>query len=87
MNTISPGDFPSDMNKIARDHTDGISEIIPAKRVGAKENIAGAAVYLASRAGDFCVGSNIVVDGGMSVRGIQRDFYAGLFPDFVRIDR
>lgn len=87
VNTISPGDYPTDMNTTARDHTDEMRSVIPAKRVGQKENIAGAAVFLASRAGDFNVGSNLVVDGGESVRGIQRSFYATIWPGFVDLDR
>ena len=87
INTISPGDFPSDLNKTARDHTDEMKKVIPAKRIGEKENIAGAAIFLASRAGNFNVGSNLVVDGGESVRGIQRAFWAKIWPDFVRLDR
>ena len=87
VNTISPGDFPTDLNKTARDHTDEMKKVIPAKRIGEKDNIAGAAIFLASRAGNFNVGSNIVVDGGESVRGIQRAFYAKIWPDLVRLDR
>ncbi len=87
INTISPGDFPTDLNTTARDHTDEMKKVIPAKRIGQKDNIAGAAIFLASRAGDFNVGSNIVVDGGESVRGIQRAFYAKIWPDLVRLDR
>ena len=30
------------------------------------ENTAGAAIYLASRAGDYVVGSTVVVDGGVT---------------------
>ena len=87
INTISPGDFPTDLNTTARDHTDEMKKVIPAKRIGQKDNIAGAAIFLASRAGNFSVGSNIVVDGGESVRGIQRAFYAKIWPEFVRLDR
>jgi len=87
LNTISPGDFPTDLNTAARDHTEEMKKGTPAKRIGEKNNIAGAAIFLASKAGNFSVGSNIVVDGGMSVRGIQRDFYAKLWPDFVKLDR
>jgi NAD(P)-dependent dehydrogenase (short-subunit alcohol dehydrogenase family) len=87
VNTISPGDFPTDLNTTARDHTDEMKRVIPGKRIGEKENIAGAAIFLASRAGTFNVGSNIVVDGGESVRGIQRAFWAKIWPDFVRLDR
>jgi NAD(P)-dependent dehydrogenase (short-subunit alcohol dehydrogenase family) len=87
INTISPGDFPSDLNTTARDHTGEMKKVIPGKRIGEKDNIAGAAIFLASRAGSFNIGSNIVVDGGESVRGIQRAFYAKIWPDFVRLDR
>jgi NAD(P)-dependent dehydrogenase (short-subunit alcohol dehydrogenase family) len=87
INTISPGDFPTDLNTTARDRTAEMKKVIPGKRVGAKENIAGAAIFLASQAGNFSVGSNIVVDGGESVRGIQRAFYAKIWPDLVKLDR
>jgi NAD(P)-dependent dehydrogenase (short-subunit alcohol dehydrogenase family) len=87
INTISPGDFPSDLNTTARDHTGEMKKVIPGKRIGEKDNIAGAAIFLASRAGSFSVGSNIVVDGGESVRGVQRAFYAKIWPDFVRLDK
>jgi NAD(P)-dependent dehydrogenase (short-subunit alcohol dehydrogenase family) len=64
-----------------------MKKVIPAKRIGEKDNIAGAAIFLASRAGNFNVGANLVVDGGESVRGIQRDFYAKIWPELVRLDR
>ena len=87
VNTISPGDFPTDLNIAARDHTSELRKNTPAKRVGEKENLAGAAIFLASKAGNFNVGSNIVVDGGESVRGIQRAFFAKVWPDFVDLDK
>jgi NAD(P)-dependent dehydrogenase (short-subunit alcohol dehydrogenase family) len=87
INTISPGDFPTDLNTTARDHTDEMKKYIPGKRIGEKENIAGAAIFLASRAGNFNIGSNIVVDGGESVRGVQREFYAKIWPEFVNLER
>ena len=87
LNTISPGDFPTDLNTIARDHRDEMKKYIPGKRVGEKENLAGAAIFLASNAGNFSIGSNIVVDGGESVRGVQRDFYAKIWPGFVDLDK
>ena len=68
MNAIAPGAFASDMNKLARDHADEVSKIIPSKRVGTKEDMAGSAVYLASRAGDYVVGGTLVVDGGIAWR-------------------
>ena len=87
INTISPGDFPTDLNTTARNHTDEMKRMLPAKRIGEKENIAGAAIFLASRAGNYSVGSNIVVDGGESVRGIQKAFFQKIWPDFVKLDR
>jgi len=63
---IAPGPFPSDMNVNARDHEKQVAGRTPARRVGQPEDMAGAAIYLASRAGDFVVGSTVVVDGGMA---------------------
>jgi NAD(P)-dependent dehydrogenase (short-subunit alcohol dehydrogenase family) len=63
---IAPGAFASDMNKIARDHGDVVATQIPAGRIGTPEDMAGAAIYLASRAGDYVVGSTIIVDGGVT---------------------
>lgn len=63
--SIAPGAFASDMNKAARDHGDAIGKSIPAKRIGVDEDMAGAAIYLASRAGDYVVGETITVDGGL----------------------
>jgi len=66
MTAIAPGAFASEMNKAARDHGDVISAGIPAKRIGTTEDMAGAAVYLASRAGDYVLGSTLIVDGGVT---------------------
>ena len=63
---IAPGAFASDMNRDARDHGDALSKVIPSRRIGTAEDMAGAAIYLASRAGDYVVGSTLIVDGGVS---------------------
>lgn len=63
---IAPGAFASEMNRVARDHADEVAARIPAKRIGRPEDMAAAAVYLASRAGDYVVGSTLVVDGGVT---------------------
>ncbi len=63
--SIAPGAFASEMNKAARDHGDAIAKGIPAKRIGVDEDMAGTAIYLASRAGDYVVGETIAVDGGL----------------------
>ena len=62
---IAPGPFKSDMNKAARDNADAVATRVPAGRVGTDEDMAGAAIYLASRAGDYVVGATIAVDGGI----------------------
>ena len=66
VSAIAPGAFASDMNKDARDHGDEVKARIPAGRIGTPEDMAGAAIYLASRAGDYVVGSTLVVDGGVT---------------------
>ncbi len=68
VNAIAPGAFASNMNKTARDHADEVSKIVPSGRIGSPEDMAGAAVFLASRAGDYVVGGTLVVDGGMAWR-------------------
>ncbi len=66
VSAIAPGAFASDMNKDARDHGDEVKQRIPAGRIGEAEDMAGAAIYLASRAGDYVMGSTLVVDGGVT---------------------
>ncbi len=63
---IAPGAFASDMNRDARDHSAAVSARIPSGRIGTAEDMAGAAIYLASRAGDYVVGSTLIVDGGVT---------------------
>jgi NAD(P)-dependent dehydrogenase (short-subunit alcohol dehydrogenase family) len=69
---IAPGPFASEMNRAARDHADLVAARTPLRRVGRDEDMAGAAIYLASRAGDYVVGETIAVDGGIA--------YANLTP-------
>lgn len=64
VSAIAPGPFASSMNKEARDHAEEVADRVPLRRVGTPEDMAGAAIYLASRAGDYVVGSTLVVDGG-----------------------
>jgi len=69
---IAPGPFASEMNRAARDHADVVAARTPLRRIGRDEDMAGAAIYLASRAGDYVVGDTIAVDGGIT--------YASLAP-------
>lgn len=66
VSAIAPGAFASEMNKQARDHGDEVARRVPAGRVGTDEDMAGAAIFLASRAGDYVLGETIVVDGGVT---------------------
>src|SRR5262249_11178542 len=62
---IAPGAFASDMNRAARDHADKVADFVPSGRIGTTEDMAGTAIYLASRAGDYVVGTTLAVDGGV----------------------
>jgi len=64
---IAPGPFASDMNTAARDESDKVAQRVPAGRIGTDDDMAGVAVYLASRAGDYVVGETIAVDGGVTI--------------------
>ena len=66
VSAIAPGAFASSMNKVARDEGDKLAQAIPARRIGTPEDMAGAAVFLASRAGDYVVGATLAVDGGVA---------------------
>lgn len=63
---IAPGPFASNMNKAARDEADSVARRVPAGRIGRAEDMAAAAIYLASRAGDYVVGATLTVDGGVA---------------------
>ena len=67
VSAIAPGAFASEMNRDARDNAAEAVKRIPAGRIGSDEDMAGAAIYLASRAGDYVVGSTLVVDGGITL--------------------
>ena len=64
---IAPGAFASDMNRDARDRGDEVARRIPKRRNGRPDHMAAAAIYLASRAGDYVVGETIAVDGGVAL--------------------
>ncbi len=69
VSAICPGAFASDINVIARDHAEAMAKHIPAKRIGKPGDMAGAAIYLASEAGDYFVGEAMIVDGGITAIG------------------
>ena len=70
VSAIAPGPFASEMNRAARDQEEFIASLTPAKRIGRPEDMAGAAIYLASKAGDYVIGDSIAVDGGHAYANI-----------------
>ncbi len=65
-NAIAPGPFPSKMTAgIAKEMGEEIRRHVPLKRWGEPEDMAGIAIYLASRAGAYVSGAVIPVDGGI----------------------
>jgi 2-deoxy-D-gluconate 3-dehydrogenase len=63
---IAPGPFASEMNRVARDQSELVAARTPLRRIGRDEDMAGTAIFLASRAGDYVVGDTIAVDGGIA---------------------
>jgi NAD(P)-dependent dehydrogenase (short-subunit alcohol dehydrogenase family) len=71
---IAPGMFASRMNRAADHAPEKVAKQIPIGRVGADEDMAAAAIYLASRAGDYVVGETLTVDGGWVNAWVPADF-------------
>jgi NAD(P)-dependent dehydrogenase (short-subunit alcohol dehydrogenase family) len=67
VNAIAPGPFPSKMMAATLEAVgDQIAAATPVKRIGRTEDVAAAAVYLASPAANFVTGAVIPIDGGLS---------------------
>ncbi|GIJ79058.1 3-oxoacyl-ACP reductase [Micromonospora phaseoli] len=72
VNAIAPGPFESKMMAFALDDADSRAAIetqVPLGRIGRPEDMAGTAIYLASRAGAYLTGAVIPVDGGITTHG------------------
>jgi 2-dehydro-3-deoxy-D-gluconate 5-dehydrogenase len=73
VNAVLPGWIDTDLTQNARREVPGLHENIlrrtPAGRWGVIDDMAGAAVFLASPASDFVTGAVIPVDGGYSIQG------------------
>jgi NAD(P)-dependent dehydrogenase (short-subunit alcohol dehydrogenase family) len=68
VNAIAPGLFQSRMTKeLLAAGPDVIGPHLPLGRIGQADDIAGIAVFLASRASTYITGAVIPVDGGISV--------------------
>jgi NAD(P)-dependent dehydrogenase (short-subunit alcohol dehydrogenase family) len=69
VNAIAPGPFESKMMAETLERfRDAIVASCPLGRIGEPEDVAGAAIFLASRAGAYLTGAVIPVDGGISTR-------------------
>jgi NAD(P)-dependent dehydrogenase (short-subunit alcohol dehydrogenase family) len=67
VNAVAPGPFESKMmHETLEKFGDGIRANCPLKRIGEPDDMAGVAVFLASKAGAYLTGAVIPVDGGIS---------------------
>ncbi|ATQ41316.1 SDR family NAD(P)-dependent oxidoreductase [Caulobacter mirabilis] len=70
VNCIAPGLIKTDFAKALWDNPETLrrsTEGVPLRRIGEPDEIAGAAVFLASPAGTFMTGQAVVVDGGATI--------------------
>jgi len=69
-NCVAPGLVRTDFAKALWENPELLAKTeraTPLRRIGEIEDLAGAAVYLASRAGAWTTGQTIVVDGGVTI--------------------
>ena len=72
VNALAPGPFESKMMAFALDDPAtraAIESGVPLRRIGDPDDVGGAAIYLASRAGRYVTGAVIPVDGGITASG------------------
>jgi NAD(P)-dependent dehydrogenase (short-subunit alcohol dehydrogenase family) len=75
VNAIAPGVFRTELNAALLDGTDRGHELLmrtPMGRFGRVEEVAGAAVFLASDAASFITGQTLVIDGGFLASGVNQ---------------
>jgi NAD(P)-dependent dehydrogenase (short-subunit alcohol dehydrogenase family) len=75
VNAIAPGVFPTPLNQKLLEGTPRGNEWLmrtPMKRFGKVEELAGAAIYLASDAASYTTGSVLIVDGGILASGVNQ---------------
>lgn len=71
VNAFAPGPFQSRMTAFATgtpEKAEHVGSHVPLGRIGAPDDIAGATLYLCSRAGSYITGAIIPIDGGQSVQ-------------------
>ena len=73
VNALLPGWHKTDLNRELLDGPLGeeIRHKTPARRLGTSDDLAGAAIFLASDAAEFVTGTTLVVDGGYSIMDRQ----------------
>ncbi|MEZ5923804.1 MAG: SDR family oxidoreductase [Hyphomicrobiaceae bacterium] len=72
VNCIAPGLVKTDFARVLWENAaalEAAEAAYPLRRIGEPDDIAGVAVWLASRAGAFVTGQTIVVDGGLTIAG------------------
>ena len=72
VNCIAPGLIRTDFARALWENPQTLKAVTsrtPLGRIGESDEIAGAAVYLASKAGSFMTGQTIVIDGGATIAG------------------
>jgi len=70
VNCIAPGLIKTDFAKARWENAEMLrlrTATTPLRRIGEPDEIAGAAIFLASQAGTFVTGQSIVVDGGVTI--------------------
>jgi len=75
VNGISPGVFPTRLNRAVLEGTERGRELLlrtPLGRFGEPDEVAGAAIFLASEAASFVNGEIIAVDGGFLASGVNQ---------------
>ena len=70
VNAIAPGPIRTDITNHGPEQTDAYLDRIPMRRYGKAEDVAGAALYLASDECQFVTGNTINVDGGFNSSGL-----------------
>jgi 3-oxoacyl-[acyl-carrier protein] reductase len=68
VNAIAPGQIETDMGALSGETRQRVTEMIPLKRLGKPEDIAYAALFLASDAASYITGATLDVNGGVLKR-------------------